>query len=132
MKKTLFLSIGLAAFLAPAFGATLFSDNFDSSVTGLNVAPNGWTTTFGTVDTFQHGNFGLPCVGGGTSRCVDLDGTTSDAAVLTYNTTFNLTAFTQYVLTYNLAGNLRTSVPDSVTVCLGGTCEVRVIQQTDP
>jgi len=55
--KSLFVSVGLAAFLAPAFGATLFSDNFDSSATALDVAPTGWTQTSGMVDNFPKWRF---------------------------------------------------------------------------
>jgi hypothetical protein len=97
----------VAAWTQPAFGAILFSDDFNgNAATALNTAPIGWTQSSGTVDILLNGYVGLPCVGG-TGACVDLDGSTSDAAVLTSNTTLDLTAGILYELTYFLAGSQR-------------------------
>jgi PEP-CTERM motif len=110
----------------------LFSDDFNSTPGFLiNTPPPGWSVTDGTVDVIQNGTLGLPCLGDAASSCVDLDGTANNAGVLTFNTAFNLTAFTQYTLTYNLAGSHRGD-SNTVMVCLGATCEFRTLASTDP
>jgi hypothetical protein len=104
--------IAIAALLLGATAsqaAVVFSDNFDASVSGLNVVPTGWTVTDGTVDV----------VGGGfcqSGLCVDLDGSTGNAGVLSRS--FALTAGTEYTLSFDISGNKRGG-SDDVTVLFG-------------
>lgn len=115
-----------------ASGAVLYSDNFDNSAgTTSNQAPAGWTASNGTVDIIAHGFAGLPCLGG-AGECVDLDGSSNDAGVLTSNTVFNLTAGNTYVLTYYLAGNQRSFPADRVTVSFGGESVGHTLSSTVP
>jgi hypothetical protein len=101
MKKALAIAlVALAPTLAQA-QTTIFSDNFESSPLGLNTAPSGWTVTDGTVDVVVTGTFGLT----GSGRFVDLDGSTSDAGVLSRS--FALTAGTTYTAFFDIAGNQR-------------------------
>jgi hypothetical protein len=86
-----------------------FSDNFDASISGLNVVPTDWSVTDGTVDV----------VGGGfctSGQCVDLDGSTGDAGVLSRQ--FSLFGGTAYTLAFDLAGNMRGGT-DDVTISFG-------------
>lgn len=90
-------------------GAVNFSDDFDASVSGLNVVPTGWTVVDGTVDV----------VGGGFCQaglCVDLDGSTGDAGVLSRE--FALTGGVLYTLSFDISGNKRGGA-DDVTVMFG-------------
>ena len=99
----------LVACSTAAQAVVIFSDDFDSSVSGLNVVPTGWTVTDGTVDV----------VGGGfcqSGLCVDLDGSSSDAGVLSRS--FVLTGGTHYTLGFDLSGNQRVGT-DDVTVMFG-------------
>ena len=81
----------------------VFSDNFDASVGGLNVVPTGWTVVDGTVDVVS-GGF---CVAG---RCVDLDGSTGDAGILSRS--FALLGGVDYFLTFDLSGSRRGGTDD--------------------
>ncbi len=99
------VALGIAALFATGAQAqtVVFSDNFDSVVNGLNLVPSGWTVTDGTVDTIISGNFGLTCAGG-SGGCIDLDGSSGDAGVL--SKTFALAAGT-YTFSWDLSGNQR-------------------------
>jgi MYXO-CTERM domain-containing protein len=89
--------------------AVVFSDNFDASVEGLNVVPTGWTVSDGTVDVVS-GGF---CAAG---RCVDLDGSTGDAGILSRS--LGLTGGVDYLLRFDLSGSKRGG-SDDVLVTFG-------------
>jgi hypothetical protein len=101
------LAMGLLVGPIPVNAATIFSDDFDASVSGLNVVPTGWTVIDGTVDVVS-GGF---CSAG---LCVDLDGSTNDAGVLSRD--FSLLAGEQYLLTFDLSGNQRGGSDDLVVM----------------
>lgn len=101
----------VAALLAAAPVAqagVLFSDNFDSQGNANALSFNGftnWTVTDGSVDYIRSGvQYGIHCVGkiGG---CVDLDGTTMNAGVMSSRTVYNLLAGSTYLFSLDLSGN---------------------------
>lgn len=101
----------------PASGTTVFFDDFsaDGNTIGtdqLNFnAFNQFSVSEGTVDLIsENGGFGISCV---TSYCVDLDGSTSNAGVLTSNS-FSLDPSLSYTLTFVMSGNQRGSSTDTV------------------
>lgn len=96
MKKSIVFA-ALATASAMTHAATIFSDNFESNAFGYNLTPNGWTVSNGTVDVE-----GCRVVSG---KCIDLDGTSFDAGVL--SKTFSLMAGTTYTASFELAGNQR-------------------------
>src|SRR4051794_7100300 len=107
-------AVALAAVAAsPASAAVVFTDNFDTDIPALNTVPVGWTVTNGTVDIVASGSYGITCSG----NCVDLDGSTGDAGVLTSNQTFGPGNF---VLSFDLSGNQRGGASDTVQVSYGG------------
>lgn len=112
MKQSLLkylVAASLMACSAVSQAGVIFSDDFDASAGGLNVVPTGWTVTDGTVDV----------VGGGfclAGQCVDLDGSTRDAGVL--SRTFTLMGGVEYVLSFDLSGNQRGGT-DDVLVTFG-------------
>ena len=113
MRKTL-LALTLLAFASTAQATTIFSDNFDANVLGLDTVPTGWTVTDGTVDIIGDGYFDfIPNSG----KYIDLDGSVNDAGVLTKS--LLLTAGLTYTATFDLAGNHRNSSPETVTSILG-------------
>lgn len=114
MKKALLIAT-LATFGAASQAATVFSDNFDANSYGLNAVPTGWTVTNGTVDIIGPAFFNL--CGAGQGKCIDLDGSTGDAGILSKS--LNLTAGVQYTATFELAGNQRGG-SDTGTVSFGG------------
>jgi hypothetical protein len=115
--------------------AVIFFDDFDSSLpaTTLNAAVPGWTTTDGTVDYVKSGSFGITCFGG-VGGCIDLDGSTSDAATpFETKASFSIMPGTFYVLSFRLSGNQRGGSTDTVSYAFGdlsGT--VGPLAPTDP
>lgn len=114
MKKTLLVAT-LAAISAASQAATIFSDNFDSNSYGLNATPNGWTVSSGTVDIIGQSTPYDLC-GAGHGLCIDLDGSSSDAGIL--SRALHLTAGVQYTARFDLAGNQRGG-SDTGTVTFG-------------
>jgi hypothetical protein len=102
MKKALVIA-ALAAVSVAAHADTIFSDNFDANAYGLNAVPTGWTVTDGTVDIIGP-SFYSYC-GAGQGKCIDLDGSTGDAGILSKS--LSLDAGVQYTATFELAGNMR-------------------------
>lgn len=103
------LLLGLAGL--PASAVPVFEDTFDAE-TGSGSGASGqsksnytafaqWTVSNGSVDLIAHTDFGIDCFGG-SGKCVDLDGATNDAGVLT-STALNLAAGV-YQLSFALAG----------------------------
>lgn len=111
------LSLLTAALLATSAQAqTVFSDDFEANGLALNATPAGWTiTNGGTVDIVGPGLYGELCAGSG--KCIDLDGSTSLAGVLSRSV--NLTAGTTYTLSFDIAGNRRNAGTETGTVQLG-------------
>lgn len=103
LKGFLAASFCLAA--ASTSAATLFSDDFDGETAGLNASLTQWNITDGTVDVIDSGGFGISCVGS-AGRCIDLDGTSGNAARIETMMTFNLSPG-DYVLSFALSGNQR-------------------------
>jgi hypothetical protein len=102
------------AFAGHALSAPIFSDNFDASgPPTLNWSGGAnWNVTSGTVDLIGNGFFDfLP----GNGLYVDLDGSTSQAGVLSTTMMF---APGSYIVTFSLAGSQRGS-SETVTVSLG-------------
>jgi hypothetical protein len=113
MLLALTFTVLLAA--GPAVADTiLFSDSFTTENSG-NSAQNytafaNWNITNGTVDLLSGGalNLGLLCTGaGGDGVCVDLDGSTFDAGIMTTKTSFSFLAGQTYDLKFDLAGSQR-------------------------
>lgn len=110
------IAVGLlaAARLASAAPVAYF-DNFDSiPATQTNKPPPGWQTPYGTVDSLLSGSFNVNCAGG-SGGCVDLDGSTRTAGLMTSLTTFNLTAGQQYALSFDYSGNQRPAFAHGTT-----------------
>jgi len=120
--------LAVGAVVAPAQAATVpFFDNFDAGVPGgdpINQVPTNWTVTDGSVDWIPDNSFGgLRCYGN-TGGCVDLDGTTGNAGIISRGT-FSLVAGQQYLLTAYVSGNQRNSGADSLTFgFLNGTTQI--------
>jgi len=109
------LSLLLLALLAVAPAAApavpVFEDDFDAEPGSGDGASGGsgvgytgfasWTVSDGTVDLVADGDFSIACPSAG-GKCVDLDGNSNDAGVLT-GTSLLLDPGT-YTLSYTLAG----------------------------
>lgn len=113
MVKALLKSLVSVCVVACSLGAQaapVFSDNFDASVSGLNVVPTGWTVSDGTVDVVG-GGF---CVSG---LCVDLDGSTGNAGILSRD--FALLGGLDYTLSFDLSGSKRGGGTDDILITFG-------------
>lgn len=131
IRSMMFLALS-GVLAAGVQGGIIFNDNFDSSLpaTQLNPAVPGWNSLNGTVDYIKNGGYGISCVGGG-GGCIDLDGTTSDAADFTSQASFNLVSGHTYVLSYFLSGNQRGG-SDTVVASFGGVSQSTVLGAGDP
>ncbi len=117
-SNILFLTI--CFFTTNSFSATIFSDNFDAEVASSTINYNffaNWDVTDGSVDIISNGGYGITCFGN-TGNCVDLDGTTSNAGLLTTKQSFDLSPGV-YELTFALSGSQRSGDANSVNVSLG-------------
>lgn len=104
-----------------AQAATVFADNFDADRTGAKRDFDRFlqfTVSDGTVDYMRQGTYKLSCAGG-KGGCVDLDGSTLDAGVMT-STAFALTKGATYTINFDLAGNGRVRSSDSVSFGITG------------
>jgi len=136
------LAIAALFLAAPAGALTIFSDTFDtepgsgdggSEQSGLNYTGfANWTVSSGTVDLISHDDY-APAAGeieclGSTGKCVDLDGGTNNAGVMT--STSILLAPGLYELSFELAGvassfgQSAASVPNVVDFSVTGTALV--------
>jgi hypothetical protein len=122
--KKLLTTAALIVGAASAQASIIFSDNFESNPTRLNLAPTGWTVQNGTVDIVT-GGFCLD----GSSRCIDLDGSTGNAGDLSHG--FSAVSGATYTLAYQLGGNRRGG-SDTVTVQLDGVSQSHTLAALDP
>lgn len=117
MRKLLLAALVISAAAVPANATIVYSNNFDTEnggVTALNYSSfNGLTVTDGSVDLVHTGDgFGIICPNSG---CVDLDGSTSDAGVVSSNT-YGFGAGQIVSLNFQVTGNQRGGAPDNVEV----------------
>jgi hypothetical protein len=115
LKRNVLLAAVLAgASTSAAQAATVFYDNFDTiAANALNTPPSGWAVAGGTVDSIVNVNpWGIKCFGN-AGGCVDLDGSTGDAGLLTKGN-FMLSAGVKYTLSAQISGNQRSGA-DNVT-----------------
>ena len=125
MRNTSIKSLIAAALLSVlsvgAHAGLVFQDNFDSEVSdsALNYTNfANWTVTDGSVDLINTPNgWGLGCAGG-FGKCVDLDGSSGNAGVLTSH--LLLLDAGEYTLSFDISGNQRGGSSDSMAVTLGG------------
>lgn len=124
----------------------VFQDGFDAE-TGSGQGASGqsqsnynafvsWTVSDGTVDLVAHTDFGIDCFGG-AGKCVDLDGATSNAGVLT-SIVLNL-APGDYELSFQLSGTdagfaqAGALAPNTVDVSIGALFALSVtVNKGDP
>jgi hypothetical protein len=116
--------VALAAVASPASATVIFSDDFDLNALGLNMTPTGWTAVDGTVDIVGAGGiFASLCAGGPSpSRCIDLDGSTGNAADL--QTSIVVPTAGSYLLSFWLQPNDRGAGSDELIVSFGSYSEL--------
>jgi hypothetical protein len=104
MIKNFIVAAGLLSGLCSAQAQVVFADNFDADAQGVNYTAfvNGWTVGDGTVDLVGTGFFNFYP---GNGNYVDLDGSTSNAGVLSRSLT--LTGGTTYTASFSLGGSTR-------------------------
>ncbi len=115
---------GAAAFLfsTSGFAATSFTDTFDTEPNSATPPPLSTLndTSFinwfappsqGTVDTVVSGEFGITCAGG-SGKCVDLDGSTSNAGLLLSKALFTYNVGDIVNLSFQISGNQRGAADD--------------------
>ena len=127
------VALALGAGPATATPVVVFQDDFNAE-TGSGQGASGqsktnytafaqWTVSNGSVDLIANGDFGVDCIGG-AGKCVDLDGATSDAGVLT-SVVLNLAAGS-YDFSFQLSGTdsgftqTAAGTPNVVDVSIGG------------
>ena len=126
----------LAAVLLSAAGAansvtiTIFSDNFDADVNGLNTVSfvGGWSVANGTVDTIGSPPPFFDLIPG-NGHYIDLDGTTRDAGE--FSKALLLTGGVTYTASFDLAGSHRGD-SNIVDVAFGTTLNTYTLASADP
>lgn len=139
------LLLGTLLLAGRADAVPIFFDDFDAE-TGSGQGASGqsqtsytgfvnWTVSDGTVDLVAHTDFGIDCFGG-AGKCVDLDGATSDAGVLT-STALDLEPGV-YTLSFQLSGTDagfggNANIPNVVDVSVGSFLVEQVtVNKGDP
>jgi len=123
LKQTLLALVAGSMLSVSAQAAVIFEDNFDSEAGAAGshaLNYNGfdqWSVSSGTVDVVSNGGWGINCVGN-TGKCVDLDGSTSNAGVFTSDS-ISLAAGL-YSLSFDISGNQRGGNSDNLQVTLDG------------
>jgi hypothetical protein len=105
MKKAMLFLVALL-FSVTASAASLYDDFESESNTGSILNYNSfanWDVTNGTVDLKKTGEYGITCYDG-SSYCVDLDGSTLNAGVLTSKEAF---VAGYYEVSFAFSGNQR-------------------------
>jgi hypothetical protein len=112
-----FFCIALLLVLPAVSRADIVNENFDSLPTSLNATNLGaFSVTSGSVDLVGGALYGYLCAAPESGNCVDLDGSTNTAGVLsTGDLVLNPGT---YVLSFDLIGSQRGN-PTSTTVTLG-------------
>lgn len=130
MKTLLAAAVASLALAGSASAATIFTDDFINVAYGSNVTPAGWTATDGTVEGLGPAFFGGLCISGGSADqyCVDLDGSTGDAGVMSQG--FSLLGNTTYVASFDLSGSQRGDL-NSVLVTFGGASATYSLASSD-
>lgn len=125
------LLIGAAA--APASSAVLYSNDFDGENGGtpqLNYVGLPVNFADGSIDLVADNSYGIRC-SGETGLCIDLDGTTGDAATISTDP-INLAAGA-YVARFDMSGNQRGGATDTVTFTINDLVdEVLSFESADP
>jgi hypothetical protein len=126
------LVLGFSAHEASALTIPIpFFDDFNGiASTQLNVAPSGWTTVFGSVDSIASGNiYNITCYLG-SQGCVDLDGSTSQSGYFITSNTFNLAGGQTYQLSAQISGNQRGAIANNLQFGFANTANVALQSQT--
>ena len=124
----------LAAVLLSAAGAanavTVFSDNFNADVNGLNTVSfvGGWSVANGSVDTIGSPPPFFDLIPG-NGHYIDLDGTSNDAGE--FSKALLLTAGVTYTASFDLAGSHRND-SNTVDVAFGTTLNTYTLASADP
>jgi hypothetical protein len=139
--RSILLAAAAAAALcaAPAHGAVLFSDDFETDAAGSVLNFNGfirWSVDghpTETVDYIRTGGFGITCFGG-SSGCVDLDGSTGNPGRLVSSTLFTFLPGVNYTLSVQLSGNQRGGASDAFEMGILGVTALSIggIAPSDP
>jgi hypothetical protein len=118
----------VAASFAAQASTTVFSDSFEATALGLNQGPAGWSVSGGSVDVVGPGLFGELCLGSG--RCIDLDGSTGQAGLLSISLSLN--AGQSYLLSFDLAGNRRGAGNEQVQIGFGSASSLLGFADASP
>ena len=124
----------LAAVLLSAAGAanavTVFSDNFNADVNGLNTVSfvGGWSVANGSVDTIGSPPPFFDLIPG-NGHYIDLDGSTRDAGE--FSKALLLTGGVTYTASFDLAGSHRGD-SNIVDVAFGTTLNAYTLASADP
>lgn len=129
MNTIALATIVAGALAAPLSAATIFEENFDDEATTFGTTLNfssfdQFGVSGGTVDLIGPGNpYGISCV---TIGCVDLDGSTRDAGMISAPLSF--LAGVTYTLEFRASGNQRNTSSD--TLNWGVTGGLTAVQTT--
>lgn len=130
MKSTQIFAAVLLSAAGAANAVTIFSDNFDTDVNGLNTVSfaGGWSVANGTVDTIGSPPPFFDLIPG-NGHYIDLDGSTGDAGE--FSKALLLTGGVTYTASFDLAGSQRGD-RNIVDVAFGTTLNTYTLASADP
>ena len=130
MKSTQIFAAILLSAAGASNAATIFSDNFDTDVNGLNTVSfvGGWSVANGSVDTIGSPPPFFDLIPG-NGHYIDLDGSSNDAGE--FSKALLLTAGVTYTASFDLAGSHRGD-SNIVDVAFGTTLNTYTLASADP
>ena len=130
MKSRHALVVALLSAFGAAHAATIFSDNFNADVNGLNTVSfvGGWSVANGTVDTIGSPPPFFDLIPG-NGHYIDLDGSTGNAGE--FSKSLLLIGGVTYTASFQLAGSHRGD-SNIVDVTFGSTLNSYTLASADP
>jgi hypothetical protein len=128
------ITIGLMVGTGTAMSdVILFQDDFNSEHGGVGIlnynAFANWSVSDGTVDLIGNGFYDFYP---GNGLYVDLDGSSSNAGILTSKTSFTFLPNITYRLDFDLGGNARNFNDDQVTLTISFATVTWIISSNSP
>ncbi len=101
-KKFLLASALLVSSTVASHSAVIFSDNFNSTIQGVNTTPTNWILDNGSVDVIGTGYFDFYP---GNGNYLDMNGSTGQSGEIHTSTAFNFLAGKTYTVEFSYGNN---------------------------
>ena len=114
MFKAMAVAVSLCLTGAAAQAATIFSDDFDDNVYGLDTTPIGWVLNSGSVDIIGDGQYDWY----GPGNYIDMNGSTASPGSISTTVT-GLVMGQTYTLSFDVGYNNRSDSNEQLSFSIG-------------